>query len=67
VHFDRGGSAHAIMLGETDSAERFVACTAPDDLETAVKMLESDPTGQRVSVAPPIDERLHFELSEQDI
>jgi acetyl-CoA C-acetyltransferase len=64
VHFDRDQSAHAIILGETDAGERFVACTAPEDLTTAVKMLEQDPTGQAITVAPPVKERLHFTLSD---
>ena len=63
VHFDRDESAHAIILGETDAGERFVACTAPEDLTTAVKMLEKDPTGQAVIVASPIKERLQFRLT----
>jgi acetyl-CoA C-acetyltransferase len=64
VHFDRDQSAHAIILGETDAGERFVACTAPEDLTTAVAMLKQDPTGQTVTVAAPVEERLHFTLAE---
>ena len=63
VHHDRDGGAHAIILGETDSGERFISGTADDDLLTAVAMLSEDPTGKQVVVTPPEDERLHFQLA----
>jgi len=63
VHFDADGTAHAIILGETESGERFVACTAPNDSTTPTKMLDSDPTGCRVTVTPPDDEKLFFQLA----
>jgi acetyl-CoA C-acetyltransferase len=63
VHYNRDGSSHAVILGETDSGERFVSMTAKDDSETAAAMLSEDPTGKRVVVTPPEDERLDFQLA----
>lgn len=63
VHFDADGSAHAIILGETASGERFVACTEPEDSNTPARMLDADPTGQSITVSPPVDEKLHFQLT----
>lgn len=64
VHFDAKGGSHAIIIGETDSGERFVACTDPQDQTTPSKMLDTDPSGQHVDVSPPDDEKLHFQLSQ---
>ncbi|MEH6568222.1 MAG: hypothetical protein V7709_04040 [Halioglobus sp.] len=64
VHFDAKGGSHAIIIGETDSGDRFVACTDPQDQTTPSKMLDTDPTGQHVDVTPPVDEKLHFQLTQ---
>lgn len=64
VHFDGDGAAHAIILGETESGERFVACTAPEDSATPTRMLENDPTGSSIKVDSPIDEKLHFQFTQ---
>ena len=64
VNFNGDGSANAIILGETASGERFVACTAPEDNNTPARMLDADPTGYSVSVSPPVDEKLHFQLTQ---
>jgi len=64
VHFDADGGAHAIILGETESGERFVACTAAGDTDTAIQMLERDPTGSQIKVSSPIDEQLHFQFTQ---
>ena len=63
VHFGRDGAAHAIIIGDTASGERFVATTAKDDQSTARALLETDPIGQTVSVTPPEDESLNFQLA----
>ena len=62
VHHDREGGAHAVIIGETISGERFVSRTAKDDNATAFAMLAQDPTGKKVKVTAPDDERLYFEL-----
>jgi hypothetical protein len=54
----------AIVLGETDSGERFVSCTAADDQATVQSLLKEDPTGKRVTVTPPDDHTIHFKLAE---
>jgi hypothetical protein len=62
VHHDREGGAHAVIIGETISGERFVSRTAKDDNATAFAMLAQDPTGKKVKVTAPDDERLYFQL-----
>ena len=62
VHHESDGSAHAIIIGQTDSGQRFVSRTAEDDTETASAMLAQDPTGNSVIVTAAGDERLHFRL-----
>jgi acetyl-CoA C-acetyltransferase len=62
VHFGAEGNPHAIMLGETEAGERFVARTAADDLSTAKWMLAHDPTGCSVTVTPPDNEKLYFQI-----
>ena len=64
VNYYQGTPAQAIVLGETDGGERFVSCTAPEDQATVQALLESEPTGKRVLVAPPKDHTLHFTLAE---
>ncbi|MGI9287081.1 MAG: hypothetical protein ACR2P1_16980 [Pseudomonadales bacterium] len=63
VHFGADSSAHSIILGKTDAGKRFVACTAAEDQATPAKMLHSDPTTQFVTVTPPVEEKLHFQLT----
>lgn len=63
VHFDRDGGAHAIIIGDTASSERFVATTAKGDLETAQILLQTNPIGQAVTLTPPQDESLNFQLA----
>lgn len=64
IQFDAKGGSNAIIIGETDQGERFVACTDPDDQATPNTMLETDPTGCRVDVTAPVDEKIHFTLSQ---
>lgn len=59
---DEDGGAHAMIIGETVGGERFVSSTAKEDKETALAMLAQDPTGKKVKVTPPNDERIHFQL-----
>jgi acetyl-CoA C-acetyltransferase len=63
VHFDRDGGAHAIILGDTDNGQRFVATTAAGDQATAQALLDQDPIGKAVTVTPPQDESLNFQLA----
>ncbi|MEH6518221.1 MAG: hypothetical protein V7742_16215 [Halioglobus sp.] len=63
AQYDREGNPHAIILGETDGGQRFVAITADDDSATASAIFDEDPTGKRVFVAAPMDERLNFQLA----
>jgi hypothetical protein len=51
-----------VIIGETISGERFVSRTAKDDNATAFAMLAQDPTGKKVKVTAPDDERLYFQL-----
>jgi acetyl-CoA C-acetyltransferase len=63
VNYHKGDPAQAIILAETDNGERFVSCTDPGDPATPRQMLDRDPSGQRVSVAPGEQEHsLHFTL-----
>ena len=62
VHDDGEGGEHAVIIGETIGGERFVSRTAKDDNATAFAMLAQDPTGKKVKVTAPDDERLYFEL-----
>jgi acetyl-CoA C-acetyltransferase len=62
VRHDREGGAHAMIIGETISGERFVSRTAKDDNATAFAMLAQDPTGRKVKVTAPDDERIYFQL-----
>ena len=62
VFHDREDRAHAMIIGETIDGERFVSSTAKDDNATALAMLAQDPTGKKVKVTPPDDERIHFQL-----
>jgi acetyl-CoA C-acetyltransferase len=64
VNYHQGMPAQAIVLCETDSGERFVSCTAPQDQATVKALLDTDPTGKRVRVTPPQDHTLHFTLEE---
>ena len=64
VNYMGPNPAQAIVLCETDDGERFVSCTAPDDQATVLAMLHQDPTGKRVTVAPPEEHTLHFKLAE---
>jgi acetyl-CoA C-acetyltransferase len=61
VHFDRKGRAHAIVLADTASGQRFIAVTAKQDSNTAAQMLQRNPIGQAIKVHPPVDGRLDIE------
>ncbi|MCB1687516.1 MAG: hypothetical protein KDI33_03485 [Halioglobus sp.] len=63
VHFGADGNPYAIMLGETDTGERFVARTAAGDVSTAKWMLANDPTGCSVTVTPADKEKLYFQVA----
>ncbi len=52
--------AQAVVLGETDAGERFVACTAAGDRAIVQAMLAQDHAGRRVQVRPGPGETLHF-------
>ncbi len=60
VHYDRDGSAHAIVLADTECGGRFVACTAANDNDTPAAMLTEDPTGKLITVTAPVDEKIFF-------
>lgn len=61
---NRAGQQRAIILGETESGERFVAATAEDDQQTAQAMLDDEPTSKLVALTEPIDEKLTFQFVE---
>jgi acetyl-CoA C-acetyltransferase len=63
VHHDTSGAAHAIILGETENGQRFVARTAAEDTQTPTAMLANDPSGKLVQVTPPDDEKLYFQFA----
>jgi acetyl-CoA C-acetyltransferase len=52
VNFYKGVPANVIVLAETDAGQRFVCSTAPEDKDTAQRILAADPTGERVAVTP---------------
>ncbi|ARN74260.1 hypothetical protein [Oceanicoccus sagamiensis] len=62
VDFDRKGNAKAIILAETQAGERFVACTAKDDQDTAMALLQSEATGKQVIINSADNGRLNFIL-----
>ena len=63
VNYHKGEPAQAIILGETESGDRFVSCSDPGDSTTPLAMLDRDPSGQHVSVVPGEQEHsLHFTL-----
>jgi acetyl-CoA C-acetyltransferase len=63
VQFKGDTADHVIILGETNTGERFVARSAPEDRATPASMLAKDPIGLDVTVASPVEEKLHFQLS----
>ena len=65
VQHDASGPAHAIILGETQNGQRFVARTAAEDTQTPMAMLANDPSGKLVQVTPPDDEKLYFEFVQE--
>ena len=62
VNWSGNDPVQAVVIGETDAAEHFVACTAAGDGATVRAMLDSDHTGERVRVTPGNGETLHFTL-----
>lgn len=60
VNWSGSEPAQAVVIGETDAGEHFVACTAAGDGATVRAMLDSDSTGRRVRVTPGSGETLHF-------
>ncbi len=62
VNFNGSNHPQAIILAETDNRERFVACTAPDDQQTANQLLESGNENGVVAVTAAEGETLHFKL-----
>jgi acetyl-CoA C-acetyltransferase len=63
VHYGKGGTAHAVILGQTTNGERFVAMTADDDTSTAVTLLTEPAKGRAIEIDPPQDEKLIFRLA----
>jgi len=65
VNWSGDDPVQAVVIGEADAGERFVACSAPGDAATVHAMLGRDCTGHGVRVRPGNGETLHFTL-EQD-
>ena len=62
VNFTHQNGPQAIILGETDSGERFASCTAPDDSHTAEQLLVTGNDKRSVTITAAEGETLHFKL-----
>lgn len=63
VNFTDKNGPQAIILGETNSGERFVSCTAPNDSRTAEQLLETGTVNSFVTITAAEGETLHFKLA----
>lgn len=63
VNFSRGEPKQVMALAETQAGLRFVAVTAPEDIDTVSAMQKANPVGLPIRVKAAADGQLHFQLA----